>query len=82
MHQYMEDTIIILNNWTETHTWCNQCDMFVSWDTLVAVQLGTKLFRREAEQNFRRLDSNDAWAAAGTQFQAYYYILDKVDTFK
>ena len=66
MQQHVEDTIIILNYVTAPHPWYRQCYMLVPRETLMEGYLGTKMYKRGAEQNRRRLVVNVARVDSGT----------------
>ena len=82
MHRHVDDKINILDKDTDPYPQCEQCDMFVPWETLTAGHLRTKIFRSRVDKKRRRLAVNAAWIATGTEFRAHDRILENVDMFK
>ena len=81
IHQNMEDTIVILNEVTITHPWCDKCDTFILQEALASGRLRTKIFKRGAEWKCCRIVITDAWEASGMDFRARYHVLENVETF-
>ena len=63
MHRHMEDTIVIMNEVTSPHTWCDQFDVFIPQEALMIVYLGTSVSNTVVDQKRYRLAASDAWEA-------------------
>ena len=82
MHWHMEDTIFILNEGTISHPQCGQYNILILREPLEAGQFSTKICKRGAEQNNRRLADASTWKATRTEFRGHYYVLERVERFK
>ena len=65
MHRHVENTIAILNEFTSPNPWCNQCDMFIPREALVAGHVGAEINKRVAEHKYRRLEIAVTWESSG-----------------
>ena len=73
MHCHMEDNIIILNEGTNPHSRCSQCDMLVPMETFVVGHLETEMCRRGADkkrlclaENFHPVSRKDIVTGLGS----------------
>ena len=82
MHWHMEDTIFILNEGTISHPQCGQYNILILREPLEAGKFSTKICKRGAEQNNRRLADASTWKATRTEFRGQYYVLERVERFK
>ena len=48
MHPNVDYTIVIFNEVTGPHPQYEKCDMFISWEALTELNLGTAIFKKEA----------------------------------
>ena len=71
MHQYVRDTVVILEEGNLSHPWCPQCDMLVSLRALNGRHLATTQYAMGAEWKRWRLAEEELREILERAFKAY-----------
>ena len=82
MHQKMEEIIFFLNKGPGPHPQRNKFNVLISWELMATGHIGTAMCKRGEEQKRYRLATTYTQVAAGTEFQAWYQVLENGENFK
>ena len=65
-HWHVEETIVFLNYVPGLHPWCDQCNIFITWEAMVVGHLGTTMYKSGGKRNHHHLSATAVQVTAGT----------------